>query len=235
MRYLSLFPLLFVGLSAVSAQQIGDFVYATPVVEIQESKSGDLGYQIYQTQLEIANHTLSGAMPLIQEEALVVLNTLRDLANYHIIDVMQHTQNKTEVFDDYINAMESALYTSNAIQLQLTSEMKGISSAISLCTQQKNTYDKEYLSALDQSISNSIDSIVQSSQQKSTCVSTNEALLLSKKELSDTLTAQSTVVGERYDYLLNQRDTILNHFDLLRSDYLQTILDLQKNIQKANY
>jgi Na+-transporting methylmalonyl-CoA/oxaloacetate decarboxylase gamma subunit len=42
MRYIFLFPLLFVLLSAVSAQQIRDFVYATPVSEIQEYRSGDL-------------------------------------------------------------------------------------------------------------------------------------------------------------------------------------------------
>lgn len=175
-------------------------------------------------------------MPLVQDDALILLNTLRDLSSYRLIAAMQQSSNRTEIFDSYVEAMQSSLYATNATQLQITSEINALSSAISLCEDQKEIYDKNYLDALSTAIpTQNLDAIIQLSQVSSSCVAKNNALLVAKQQLSDSISAQSFIVGERYDYLLKERDIILSHFDLLNSDYLQTVLDTQQSIQEGNY
>ena len=167
---------------------------------------------------------------------MALINTLKDLSSYRVIDVMKTSADKQQVLDSYISDMESALYATNAAQLQLSSEMRFISADISLCETQKTQYDKNYLSALeDSSPTQNIDSIVASSQLNSACAADKTTLLTAKQELAAALDTQSNIVGQRYDYLVKERDTIISHFDLLDSDYLQTVLNVQSTIQNGNY
>lgn len=220
----------------VSAQQVGDFIYSSDVTPVQEIRTGDLWYQLYQIHMQIAEHKLSDTIVLVQDDVLILLNSLKSLNSYRVIDMMQKSQNKVEIFDTYLSAMQSALYATNAAQLQINSEIISISSDLSLCESQNKQYDKDYTYALQESQpTQNLDPIVLSAQMASSCIAKNTTLLSAKKQMLESLYAQSSLVGERYDYLFKQRDSILSHFDLLNSDYLQTVLDLQQNIQEGNY
>lgn len=222
--------------SLVAAQQLGDFIYSSDVAPVQEFHVGDLWYQIYQIQLQIAQHQLSGTMILVQDNVLTLLTSLKSLSSYRVIDVMQKSQNKAEVFDTYLSAMQSSLYVTNAAELQINSEINSISSDLSLCEAQKKQYDRDYTNALQESSpTQNLDPIVLSAQMTSSCIAKNTTLLSAKKQMLESLYTQSSLVGQRYDYLSKQRDTILSHFDLLDSNYLQNVLDIQQNIQEGNY
>jgi hypothetical protein len=60
----------------------------TPIVQLS---LGDMGYQLYELQTQIGEHQISGAMPLIEQDALVLMNTYKDLANYPLIQTMEQT------------------------------------------------------------------------------------------------------------------------------------------------
>ena len=175
-------------------------------------------------------------MVLVQDDILSLLSTLKSLSSYRVIDVMQKSQNKSEIFDTYLSAMQSALYATNAAQLQINSEITSIYSALSVCESQKKQYDRNYINVLQQSSSTqNLDPIVLATQMASSCIAQNTTLLSAKQQIQESLYNESGIVGQRYDYLSEQRGTILSHFDLLNSNYLQNILDVQQNIQEGNY
>lgn len=222
--------------SIVTAQQLGDFIYSSPVTPVQKFQVGTLWYQVYQIQMQIAQHQLSGAMVLVQDDILSLLSTLKSLSSYRVIDVMQKSQNKSEIFDTYLSAMQSALYATNTAQLQINSEITSIYSALSVCESQKKQYDRDYINALQQSSSTqNLDPIVLATQMASSCIAQNTTLLSAKQQIQESLYNESGIVGQRYDYLSEQRGAILSHFDLLNSNYLQNVLDIQQNIQEGNY
>ncbi len=222
--------------STVFAQEITDIIYSSDISPIVQLLPWDLWYQIYELQTQIGEHQISGAMPLIQEEALALMNAYRDLNAYPLIQTMQQTWSKAEVLDMYIASLEHSLYQGNAIQLQIQSEMTSISSDISFCVTQKNMNDKAYQSVIKWSLSaQNLDDIVHTSQTNASCIADKQTLLDAKQELLKNLDIQMQPIADKYDYLVSHRDEILTHFDLLDADYLQNVLNLQQDLKNQKF
>ena len=222
--------------SSTFAQQIWDFIYTSDISPVVHLIPGNLGYQIYELQTQIGDHQISGAMPLIQEEALVLINTYRDLANYPLIQTMEQTSSKAQVLDNYIASLEQSLYQGNAIQLQIQSEVSSLSADISLCANQKNTNDKLYQTVLQWSVpTQNLDEIVRVSQSNASCIADKNTLVNAKQELLKNLDDQMQPIADKYDYLVSHRDDLLAHFNLLSADYLQNIINLQQDIKNQNF
>ena len=222
--------------STVFAQEITDIIYSSDISPIVQLLPWDLWYQIYELQTQIGEHQISGAMPLIQEEALALMNAYIDLNAYPLIQTMQQTWSKAEVLDMYIASLEHSLYQGNAIQLQIQSEMTSISSDISFCVTQKNMNDKAYQSVIKWSLSaQNLDDIVHTSQTNASCIADKQTLLDAKQELLKNLDIQMQPIADKYDYLVSHRDEILTHFDLLDADYLQNVLNLQQDLKNQKF
>jgi len=222
--------------SSTFAQQIGDLIYTSDIFPVVQLSSGSLGYQVYELQTQIGEHKISETIPLMQEEALVLINRYRDLDNYPLIQTMEQSSTKAEVLDSYILSLEQSLYAGNAIQLQIQSEITAISADISLCVSQKNANDAMYQNAIKWSVSaQNLDAIVQVSQTNASCVADRQTLLTAKQELLKTLDAQMQPIANKYDYLVSHRDDILTHFNLLNADYLQNVLNLQQDLKNQNF
>ena len=222
--------------STVFAQEITDIIYSSDISPIVQLLPWDLWYQIYELQTQIGEHQISGAMPLIQEEALALMNAYRDLNAYPLIQTMQQTWSKAEVLDMYIASLEHSLYQGNAIQLQIQSEMTSISSDISFCVTQNNMNDKAYQSVIKWSLSaQNLDDIVHTSQTNASCIADKQTLLDAKQELLKNLDIQMQPIADKYDYLVSHRDEILTHFDLLDADYLQNVLNLQQDLKNQKF
>lgn len=222
--------------SSAFAQQIWDIVYFSDVTPIVQLSLGDMGYQLYELQTQIGEHQISGAMPLIEQDALVLMNTYKDLANYPLIQTMEQTWAKVEVLDTYISSLEHSLYQGNSIQLQIQSEISTISADISVCTTQKNENDKIYQSALQWSVpTQDLDAIVHVSQSNASCIADKQTLLHAKQELLQNLDAQMQPIADKYDYLVSHRDDILTHFNLLNANYLQNVINLQQDLKNQNF
>ena len=222
--------------TVVSAQHLDDFIYTSDINTAVSSTANGLGYQIYQMQVLLWQNQLSGESFLIQDDVLLLLSDLRSLASYSILDAMQYQPDKESFFDEKVSELESALYRTNAIQLQLESESTLLSSEISSCSTQKKLSDKAYAHAIGQSNSiESVDPMIISSQQNASCIADKSALLSAKSQMFDNLSYWGWLIADKYDYLLSNRDIILNHFDLLKSDYLSDVLNVQKSINNKKY
>lgn len=146
---------------------------------------------------------------------------------------MRNSPDRIKIFDDYIYALKSILYVVNSSQREIKSEISSLSSQIASCSKEKQLYDKQYLDALrDSSSVETLESLLSLSQNSASCISTKETILTAKQSLSDLLASEIHPLIEKYNYLLDNREIIINYFDLLDANYLQKIIDVQKKIKK---
>lgn len=220
----------------VYAQQLGDFIYSSDTsIQQDHVLLGMLWYKIYQLHIQLWEQSMPEDIILVQNDVLRLIDTIKTLSTYRVIDAMQHSQNKSEIFNSYLLSLESALYSSNASQNQLESEIWHIIIDRDDCVRQKKTSDKSYLNAINLNATQDIDKIVLSSQESASCIAKQNTLLSIKQSLLDKLVNESNKIWERYDYLLSEKQSILDYFDLLDSTYLIKVIDIQKHLEKGGY
>lgn len=215
----------------VSAQQIGDFVYSSDI-PLEQLSFSSLWYDIYLIQTQIADNVVSWSVSLLQEDALNILTSIRDISSYQLVSAMRNSSDKIKTLDTYILSLKTLFYKTNSIQHQINSEINSLSSEISSCTRQKKVYDNQYLDALQDANSlQSLESLVLLSQTSASCISSKQTLLNSKQGLSKLLSTEISPLVDKYDYLVANRDFIIKYFDLLDAEYLQKVIDVQDTLK----
>lgn len=214
------------------AEQIGDFVYSsnssleTPIIN-------SLWYDVYLFQTELIDHLITSSITLIQEDALDIVDSINTLSSYGLISAMRNSSDKVQILDEYISSLKYTFYRANSIQRQLKSEMSLLSSQISSCSREKKLYDKQYLNALKESFSvQNLESLVSLSQNSASCISNKQILLTSKKSLSDLIANKLSPLSDKYIYLIENKEAIIEHFSLLDANYLQKVIDIQETMKK---
>lgn len=235
---LLLFSFLFLNLSASAStyrvkQIIYDPAYEKEQKSITNLSSFDLGYSLYRIHLFLGHGLDFVSVSTYEYSDLLI--SLRDVASYNILDLLEYETDKMSVMDKYLSSLDKYLLRSEIALSNIKEELSSLSSSMKQCLSQKASSDALYIDYLESQYNQYLlQDIVEDSKKYGQCASDAKIEYNSKKILSDKISTYRYIVDKKYTYLHNNKYDIVDNYNLMRGDVLEQLVLIKRMLQKYN-
>lgn len=169
-------------------------------------------------------------------EYIQLIHELKNNASYNVIDLLEFEADRWKVMDAYLQLLDTSILKSDLALANLQEEMLIVKWDIDYCQTSKKLADRAYIDSVNAIYqSQSMNQSLQDSMKYGQCISDNTIQYSAKKLLSDKIAAYRSIVKIKYDYLSKNNDLIVDHYDLIRSNLLQTLLSIKNMLEKYDY
>lgn len=173
---------------------------------------------------------------MVNMDYIILLQHLKDVSTYNVLDLLDSEIDKRRVMDRYLATLDSAILRSDFVSSVLKEEMAVLNADMNYCLSSKKESDANYVDSVNDVYERQMmDQSLQDSIKYSTCAAEKRVQYNAKKVVLDKLVLYSDILVMKYNYLSKNNDTIVDHYDLIRSDLLENLLSIKRMLEKYGY
>lgn len=228
-------------LSAVFAQEwkIGKIIYGVQdsvSVSSTTSLPHMLWYDLYNMHMLIDMWALVVSGNMVNMDYIILLQHLKDVSTYNVLDLLDSEMDKRGVMDQYLATLDTAILKSDFVSSVLKEEMAVLNADMSYCLTSKKESDANYIDSVNDIYERQLmDQSLQDSIKYGVCAAEKRVQYNAKKIVLDKLNLYADILAMKYSYLSKNNDTIVDHYDLIRSDLLENLLSVKRMLEKYDY
>lgn len=190
-------------------------------------------YSLYRIHMVLGNESQSVVFVSSFSEYVNLIFSLRDIISYNIIDLLEFELDKLAAIDSYISDLDVLLLKSDVAIVNLREDMSSLNYLIQNCTSQKNISDKNYLDAVQSNYQQIfLQEYIDQSKKYSTCISDSRIEYNARKVLLDKIVAYRGILKIKYDYLIKNKNDIVENYSLMKTDILERLLMIKRMLEK---
>jgi len=228
---LLLFPLAL--FAQVNVSRIGQVIYDPIVTEQKEILLSplSLGFTMYRVHMILALWWEFKSFSNYEYARLIV--SLQDTLTYNILDLLEFELDKWVIIDSYLSTLDKYLMESDIALWNIKEEMSALNYSMQHCLSQKELYDKQYLDSIQYPYQQALlDDSIENSKKYWQCASDSRIEYNAKELLADKISKYRSVINLKYEYLSANRDNIVDHYDLIRTDILERLIIIKNMLEK---
>lgn len=236
-KYLLLFSLLALPLSIFAQMNISrvqQVIYDPVVKESSDnffSSPLSLWFSMYRMHMLLAYWSEFDLFSSYEYANLII--SLKDIATYNILDILEFEIDKSKVMDSYLSSLDSYLLQSNIALSNIKEEMSLLDYSVQYCLSQKTISDKQYLDAVQYPYQQFIlQEAIEDSKKNAQCASDSKIEYNARKILADKINIYNTIIKIKYDYLSTHKDDIVDNYDLMKGDVLNRLILIKNMLEK---
>lgn len=235
-KYISLFLVLVFPLSLFAQMNISsvqEVVYDSVVQEESDffSSSLALWFTMYRIHMSLAHGSTFTSFSSYEYARLIL--SLKDVASYNVLDLLEFELDKAKVMNTYISRLDKYLIETDLALSNIREEMALLDYSVQSCLAQKTISDKQYLDAVQSPYQqNLLQESLENSKKYAQCASDAKIEYNAKKILVDKMVGYQSVIKIKYDYLSTHKDDIVDHYDLMKNDVLNRLILIKNMLQK---